>query len=444
MILVMTVVNLKKGYNLHLKGGISCSDVTKVVNCRMYAVVPEDFQGIIPRMDVREGDTVIQGDRLFHDRRYTEMVVTSPVTGVVKEIRRGERRKIEAVIIERSISDSVKTIDVNDDVKSVLLKSGLWACFLQRPYAVIPSPYVTPRDIFVTAFDSAPLAPDFSVLLKEKEQFIQKGIDVLASLTIGKVYVGIKPGMKLNLSGVVMNEFVGPHPAGNVGVQAANIKPVNKGETVWTLDLVTVARIGELFMTGKVPYDTLVAVTGSEVKNPGYVKCIMGARIADLIEENVKERENIRVISGNVLSGNMQHIDGYLRFPYRHVTVIKELNNPGEFMGWASLSLKKFSVYRSFFSWLCPKKKVALDAKLNGGERAIVMAGEYDKMLPMDIYAEFLIKAIIAYDIDKMEQLGIYEVAPEDFALCEFADTSKLELQRILREGLDKLRKEME
>ncbi len=439
----MAIIKLNKGYDLHLKGGISGDGITEVKS-HLYAVMPDDFQGVTPRMDVREGDEVKQGDIIYHDRRYTEISVTSPIAGVVKEIRRGERRKIEAVIIEKKEKDSVKKFEVTADVRQILLESGLWACMLQLPYAVVPSPNVTPRDIFVTAFDSAPLAPDFSVLLKGKESYIQKGVDVLAQLTNGNIYIGVRSGTFLNIQRAVITEFEGPHPAGNVGIQVANVKPVNKGDVVWTLDLITVARIGELFTTGEVPYDTIVAVTGSEVVAPKYVRCTMGATIADIIRDNVVENENLRIISGNVLTGKLQSVEGFLRYPYRQVSVIEELSNPGEFMGWASLSTNKFSVYRSFLSWLFPKKKVVLDAKLNGGERAIVMAGEYDKMLPMDIYAEFLIKAILAYDIEKMEQLGIYEVAPEDFALCEFVDTSKLELQRIVREGLDKLRKEME
>lgn len=440
----MAEIRLRKGYDLCLEGNITNTDI-KESSCDTYAVIPDDFQGVIPRMDVKEGDKVKSGDILYHDRKYAELAVTSPVAGTIKEIRRGERRKVEAIVIEKCVgSDSRKSFDANGDARKVLLESGLWACMLQRPYAIVPSPEVKPRDIFVTAFDSAPLAPDFAVMLKGKEQFVQKGIDVLASLTTGKVYVGTNETVSLSLKNAEVNTFIGPHPAGNAGVQIANIKPVNKGEVVWTLDIITVARIGELFTTGQVPYDTVVAVTGSEIATPQYVHCIMGATVKSIIGDNLNQKDNVRIISGNVLTGNTVGIDDYLRFPYRHITAIEEIENPGEFMGWASLSPNKFSIYRSFLSWLCPKKRVSLDAKLNGGERAIVMSGEYDRMLPMDIYAEFLIKSIIAFEIDKMEQLGIYEVAPEDFALCEFADTSKLELQRIVREGLDKLRKEME
>lgn len=440
----MAVINIKKGYDLPLVGGVN-TDIVTMIDSGIVAVIPDDFHGITPRMDVREGDVVKQGDKLYHDRQFADIAVTAPVSGIIKEIRRGERRKVEAIIIEKKVNDgSVKKFDISGDVKSVLLESGLWACMQQRPYAIVPNPEITPRDVFVTAFDSAPLAPDFAVVLKGKEQYIQKGVDVLSSLTDGNVYVGVKDENNLDLKGVEENLFVGPHPAGNVGVQIANIKPVNKGEVVWTMDLVTVARIGELFTIGQVPYDTIVAVTGSEVLTPQYVGCTIGASLSSVLAANLSSTNNKKIINGNVLTGYSSNIEDFLRFPYRHVTVMEKLSKPGEFMGWASLSTKKYSVYRSFFSWLCPKKRVKLDSKLNGGERAIVMAGEYDRMLPMDIYAEFLIKSIIAFDIDKMEQLGIYEVAPEDFALCEFADTSKLELQQIVREGLDKLRKEME
>lgn len=441
----MAVINLKKGHDLCLSGAVTGNDIMPC-DCDVCAVVPDDFPGVVPRPDVKEGDVVKIGDRLFHDRRYAEITVTSPVAGTVKEVRRGERRKIEAIVIEKCAnSQTAKQFDVSGDTKTVLLESGLWASMLRRPYAVVPSPEVRPRDIFVTAFDSSPLAPDLSVVLGGKVKYMKKGVEVLAKLTDGNVYVGVRAGFDADFGCAVVNVFEGPHPAGNAGVQAANVKPVNKGETVWTLDIVTVARIGELFTTGVVNFDTVVAVTGSGVKTPRYVSCTMGASVANLLAGNLAgDVNNLRVISGNVLTGNVTGVDGFLRFPYRHVTVIEELEQPGEFMGWASLSPKKFSVYRSFFSWLCPRKCVTLDSKLNGGERAIVMAGEYDRMLPMDIYAEFLIKSIIAFDIDKMEQLGIYEVAPEDFALCEFADTSKLELQRIVRDGLDRMRKEME
>lgn len=317
----------------------------------------------------------------------------------------------------------------------------------QRPYDVVPSPEVRPRDIFVTCFDSAPLAPSLTRVAGDDAKWIEKGVEVLRQLTNGNVYLGCREGEAIEAKGAVTNEFIGPHPAGNAGVQAANIDPVNKGEVIWTLDVVTVARIGHLFATGEMNYATTVAVTGSEVKEPKYVEAVIGCSISSLIEGNLSSAEGIepRVISGNPLTGQVVGAQGWLRAPYRQVTVIPEVAQKDEFMGWASLSPKKYSIYRDFTGWLLgmTRKPVKLDARLKGGKRAIVMSGEYDRMLPMDIYAEFLIKAIIAFDIDKMEQLGIYEVAPEDFALAEYADTSKLELQQIVRDGLDRMRKEM-
>ena len=440
----VTEVKLKKGYDLRLVGAIRSYFITPVT-CNEVAIIPDDYRGVVPRLDVKEGDNVMQGGVLFHDRKYADIVVTSPLTGIVKEIRRGDRRKIESIIIEKGEACEIKKFDLDNDAKQVLLESGLWACMRQRPYDIVPFPDVTPRDIFITTFDSSPLAPDYLLLIKGKEQYVQRGIDVLATMTEGNVYMGVKKGREVDFCNVIKIELEGPHPAGNAGVQISNVKPVNKGEVVWALDILTAARIGELFSTGYVSYDTVVAVTGARVLTPKYIRTIIGAPIADILANNIKvQKGEACIINGNVLSGKSSNLGDYLRYPYRHITVIDENDSPAEFMGWASLSLKKFSVYRSFFSWLNPNRKVNLDAKLNGGERAIVMSGEYDKMLPMDIYAEFLIKAILAFDVEKMEQLGIYEVAPEDFALCEFADTSKLELQRIVREGLDRLRREME
>lgn len=443
----MALLKIKRGFDLNLKGKITHDEVTMAQMSQTYAVVPDDFTGIIPRMEKKEGDTVATGEALYHDKNDEKIKVTSPVSGTVKQVVRGDRRKIMAVVIEPDEHhDNCKTFDTRENPKVLLLESGLWPMIRQRPYDIVPSSTVRPRDIFITAFDSAPLAPSLQVVLGDNEKYLSKAVEVLSTMTDGKVYLGFPTHYIIDDTGAEVNSFAGPHPAGNVGVQIANVKPVNKGEVVWTLDIVTAARIGKLFETGKVDYSTIVAVTGSGVYSPCYLKTIMGCQINALLKDNlIVDDKPKRIISGNVLTGVKETIDGYLHAPYRHVTVINELNKKDEFMGWASLSPKKYSIYRDFTSWIFGgrHKEVDLDAKLNGGERAIVMSGEYDKMLPMDIYAEFLIKAIIAFDIDKMEQLGIYEVAPEDFALAEYADTSKLELQRIVREGLDKMRTEM-
>ena len=441
----MAMIKLKKGYDLKLKGGIINDAIKEAPTPAHCAIVPDDFSGIIPRMEKKEGEQVKAGEALYHDKTEERIKVTSPVSGTVKAIVRGERRKIEQIVVECDGNDDHKKLDPSSPIDA-LLDSGLWAMLRQRPYDIVPSPDVTPRDIFVTCFDSAPLAPNLKLVLGDYISYLEQGVEVLSKLTTGSVYLGCRAGEELEAKGAETVAFKGPHPAGNAGIQAGNIKPVNKGEVIWTTDVVTVARIGKLFATGTVDFNTVVAITGEQVAEPRYIATVMGAPMGMLLEGLLSDNgKPNRIISGNVLTGQQVQLDGYLRAPYRHITVIPEFQKQDEFMGWASLSPKKFSVYRNFPGWLLGmnRKPMNVDARINGGERAIVMSGEYDRMLPMDIYAEFLIKAIIAFDIDKMEQLGIYEVAPEDFALCEFADTSKLELQRIVREGLDKLRKEM-
>ena len=443
----MALIKLKRGYDLRLKGKVESDQVT-AVKAGEVAIVPDDFAGIVPRMDKKAGDHVVVGETIYHDKSHEEIKVTAPTSGTLKEVVRGDRRKIMAITIEPDGHEDSRTFDTKSTVKELLLESGLWVMMRQRPYDVVPNPDARPRDIFVTAFDSAPLAPSLMAMPAVEDKYIARGVEALKTLTLGKVYIGCRPEQIIEAPEAVINTFMGPHPAGNAGIQAANIKPVNKGDTVWTLDIVTVARLGKLLATGKLDCSTVVAVTGSEVKTPQLVSTVMGARLADVLKGNLRDDDPAReqrIISGNVLTGTQATLEGYLRAPYRQVTVIPEVSKRDEFMGWASLSPKKFSVYRTFLSWLaCGKREHTLDAKINGGERAIVMSGEYDRMIPMDIYSEFLIKAIIAFDIDKMEQLGIYEVAPEDFALAEMACTSKLELQRIVREGLDKMRAEME
>lgn len=441
----MALIKLKRGFDINLKGKITDDNVVDSRASDTYAVVPDDFTGIIPRMEKKEGEKVAAGEPLYHDKGDEKIKVTSPVSGTVKQVVRGDRRKIMAVVIEPDNEARSVTFDTRENPKALLLESGLWPMLRQRPYDIVPSSSARPRDIFITAFDSAPLAPSLKKILGDDVKFLSKAVEVLSTMTDGKVYLGCSPNDPITDTGAETNTFSGPHPAGNAGVQIANVKPVNKGEVVWTLDVVTAARIGKLFETGKMDYSTVVAVNGPGVDQPSYMKATMGCKLSSLLDGRLSDSgKELRIISGNVLTGVRESIEGYLHAPYRHVTVINEINKKDEFMGWASLSPKKYSIYRVFTSGIFSRhKEVDLDAKLNGGERAIVLSGEYDNMLPMDIYAEFLIKAIIAFDIDKMEQLGIYEIAPEDFALAEYADTSKLELQRIVRDGLDKMRAEM-
>jgi Na+-transporting NADH:ubiquinone oxidoreductase subunit A len=439
------LIKLKRGFDINLKGKITDDNVVDSRASDTYAVVPDDFTGIIPRMEKKEGEKVAAGEPLYHDKGDEKIKVTSPVSGTVKQVVRGDRRKIMAVVIEPDNEARSVTFDTRENPKALLLESGLWPMLRQRPYDIVPSSSARPRDIFITAFDSAPLAPSLKKILGDDVKFLSKAVEVLSTMTDGKVYLGCSPNDPITDTGAETNTFSGPHPAGNAGVQIANVKPVNKGEVVWTLDVVTAARIGKLFETGKMDYSTVVAVNGPGVDQPSYMKATMGCKLSSRLDGRLSDSgKELRIISGNVLTGVRESIEGYLHAPYRHVTVINEINKKDEFMGWASLSPKKYSIYHVFTSGIFGRhKEVDLDAKLNGGERAIVLSGEYDNMLPMDIYAEFLIKAIIAFDIDKMEQLGIYEIAPEDFALAEYADTSKLELQRIVRDGLDKMRAEM-
>ena len=440
----MATVRLKKGFDISLLGGITDNTVGDTAAPQSVAVVPDDFHGIIPRMEKKEGEHVAAGEPIYHDKNHEAIKVVAPVSGTIKEVRRGERRHIDAIIIAPDGNGDSVSHNIMGDAEQVLMQSGLWVMMRQRPYDVVPSPGVRPRDVFVTAFDSAPLAPDLDVVMGDKRQFIAKGVDVLSGLTDGKVYIGMRDGQSIEAPGAVVTTFEGPHPAGNVGVQAANTVPVNKGDVVWTMDIVTLARIGELFTTGKVNHQTVVAITGEMVQQPRYVKTAMGADLQTVLKHETTNVAQSRIICGNVLTGLKVEADQWLRAPYRHITIIPENNHPDEFMGWASFNPNRFSIYRTFTTWLGGLGKArSFDSRIKGGERAIVRTGEYDAMLPMDIYGEFLIKAIISGDIDKMEQLGIYEIAPEDFALAEFADTSKLELQRIVRQGLDKLRAEM-
>lgn len=445
------LLSIKKGLDLRLAGGLDSDPSIATVVASTVAVAPPDFTGLVPKVDVAEGDAVKAGQPLVHDKTDEAIKLVAPVSGTVKAVVRGERRRVLRIEIEADgKGETVKfdTLKINhgrEASRELLKNSGLWAMMRQLPYAIVPEGDKTPRDIFVTAFDSAPLAADMAATVADKEKELAAGVKFLASLTDGKVYVSRRQGALADIPGAEMVDVKGPHPAGNVGVQIANLAPVNKGETVWELDVVTLWRIGALALTGVVAADTVVAVTGSEVKEPKLVKTAVGASIDSLLKNNVKtDGRDQRVISGNVLTGTIESRAGFLRYPYRQVTVIPEGDDVDEFMGWASISPKKMSQSRSFPGHFLFGKKFAPDARLLGGRRALIMSGEYDKYLPMDIMAEYLLKAIISRDIEKMEELGIYEIAPEDLALGEYADTSKIEAQKIVREGLDYLRKELE
>lgn len=438
-------IRIKKGLDIPLEG--AASDVTASDTLtEMYAIVPDDYPGYTWKTAVKAGETVKAGEPLLYAKEDENLCLTSPVSGTVQEVHRGERRKIEYVSVKSDGKDEqydFGKLDGKELQFAALKRSGLYSMMRQRPFDIVPMEGIKPRDIFVTALDTAPLAKP--LLTDAMLPYLEKGLQTLAQFTDGKVYLSVAAGSGITSQAAEVYEFSGPHPAGNVGTQIAAICPVNKGETVWTLDAVTAARIGKLMSEGKLDYTARVALTGADMKDPHIVITKVGASMSTLLKGQIKnESGHVRVISGNVLTGIKEDCEnGWLRWPYRQVTAIDEGDNADEFMGWASMNPKKYSVKRSFPAFLVGlNKPFKFDARIKGGHRAFIMSNEYDKVFPMDIYPEYLLKAIMAGDIERMEQLGIYEVAPEDFALPEFVDTSKQELQKIVRDGLDYLRKE--
>ena len=444
-------IKIKKGLDIPLLGKPDQVYRGHIIS-EYIKVFPDDFHGVTPKMLVKPGETVKAGNALFHSKNTPEVLFASPVSGEIFEIARGEKRKILYVAIKADNEISYEDFGVKDptmlsadEVKQSILKAGIWCLIKQRPYDVIARPEIMPRDIFVTGFDTAPLAPSYDFILKDREADLQAGFDALTKLTEGSVYLSISSNTQnprlRDAKNVVITEFEGPHPAGNVGVQINNIKPVNKGEIVWTLNALDVAIIGKLFNEGLVDLTRTVALAGSEVKQTGYYKMYVGTELTKIFQNNVTEGINLRYINGNPLTGALTSENGSLRANNSQVTVIPEGNEVNEAFGWASLSPKRYSAGCTYPH---RKKKYRLDARILGGPRTIVVSNEYDKVFPLDVFPEQLIKATLNFNIEKMEKLGIYEVAPEDFSLCEFVDTSKLELQKIIRAGLDMLRKEME
>ena len=445
------VIKLRKGLDINLKGK-AAKQKFSVKAAAQYALVPDDFVGMTPKVVVREGDKVKAGDALFVNKKQTDVKFASPVSGVVQAVVRGDRRKVLRVVVEADKDQQyvdfglkqVASLD-GDAVVKALLEAGLFGYINQLPYAVSTTPDQKPRAVFVSALRDMPLAGDFEYELQGNEEDFQTGLTALSKVAPVYLGIGAKQTSKAltEAKDVEVNVFDGPCPAGNVGVQVNNIAPVNKGEVVWTVDPTAVIFFGRLFRTGKVDLRRLVAVAGSEITKPEYAEVLVGQPIADLLEGRLAAKNHVRIINGNPLTGRKATMDDFVGGHTSEITVIPEGDNVDEMLGWILPRTNDFSVSRSYFSWLFGKnKEYALDARVKGGERHMIMSGEYDKVLPMDIYAEYLIKAIIAGDIDRMEQLGIYEVAPEDFAVAEFVDSSKLELQHIVRQGLDMLRKE--
>ena len=445
------VIKLRKGLNINLKGKAEAK-VVAIDASEVYGLVPDAFVGVKPKLVAKEGDVLKAGDALFVDKLHPEVKFVSPVSGKVTSVERGDRRKILSVQVtadkQQVYADfgkkNVSSLS-GEQVKVALLEAGLFAFFLQRPYAVTANPADAPKAIFVSTFCDMPLAADFEVALKGNEADFQTGVDALAK--IAKVYLGVKPSASSVLSNAKNAEvtvFEGKCPAGNVGVQINNVSPVNKGEVVWTLGAEEVIFIGRLFNTGKVDLTRTIAVAGSEIKAPAYVKALVGQQISSIVKGNIATDKKVRLIDGNPLTGLKVSETAFLGAHSTEITAIPEGDEADEAFGWIMPRFNQFSTSRTYCSWLMGNKEYSLDSRIKGGERHMIMSGEYDSVFPMDIYPEQLVKSIIAGDIEKMEALGIYEVAPEDFAVCEFVDSSKLELQRIVREGLDMLRKENE
>ena len=451
----MQTIKLKRGLNIPFEGAAALT-LGSVRRPEVFHIVPDHFPGITPKLLVKAGDDVKAGTPLFYDKAFEQMLFTSPVSGKVTEIVRGERRKILSIDIEADASVRYEKFDTKEDVKALLLKSGLWALLKQRPYDCIALPNKTPRAIFISSFDSAPVAPDYEFVLKGQLPVLQAAVTALSQLA--PVFVGLKAGSKApefrELKDCTLYEVAGPHPAGNVGVQLNNLAPLAKGETVFTVNIQDLAIIGRLFQKGIVDMQKKVALTGPLAYGRQYYNVLPGMPVSAIFKSNVHDECPCRYIAGNVLSGKQICPDKDIISLYdNQFTVLEDGADKAEFMGWLLPRFKDFNAGctdpaklfdNCFTQWLFGQKKYNWDARLKGGRRAIIVSNEYDKVFPMDIYPEYLIKAMIAGNIDRMEALGAYEVAPEDFALCEFVCTSKMPLQAIVREALDNLKKEIE
>jgi len=444
-------IKIKKGLDIKLAGAVDpAAKIEPAAKPRFVAVTPDDFPGFLPKPEVKEGDAVKAGSPLLRDKNDEKVKIVSPASGRVVAVVRGERRKIERVVVELDGSDAAlgfknSNIYSREAALDLLASTGMLARMRRRPYGIVPRTSETPRDIFVTAMDTAPLAASMQVIVAGHKAELEAGVKLLRELTDGKVYLSVGSDWTMGaVAGAEMVSVEGPHPSGNVGVQIAAISPINKGDVVWTLDVVTLYKIGVAAVKGMVDGSTVVAVAGSEVSKPALVSTLEGARIDSVVEGRLAKAEHhVRMISGNVLTGSAVTGEEYLRFPYRQITVIPEGDDVCEFMGWASMSPSKQSTSRTFPGHFLGRA-FSPDARILGGRRAMIMSGEYDKVLPMDIMTEYLLKAIIGRNIEEMEQLGIYEVIPEDVALCEYVDTSKIPVQQILQEGIEYMRKELE
>ena len=446
-------IRISKGLTIKLKG-VSEKQITDLPRTDVYALKPIDFHGIIPKLSVRVGDKVKAGDILFYSKANELVKFAAPVSGEISTITRGERRRILDIRIKADASDSFKDFGIKDprslsvdELKKHLSQAGCYPYFIQRPYDIIADPKESPKAIFISSFSTAPLAADQSFAMQGMEEAFQTGINAIGKLTDGKVHLSVdgkEPSFFDKVENVTIQRIIGKHPAGNVGVQINKIDPINQGERVWTISPQDVALIGRLFLTGKYDATRVIAFAGSEVEKPRYIKTKQGVKIEHLYNTcMVGSPADIRIINGDVLSGEKVRKNNFLSFYNTLISVIPE-GRHYTFFGWMPFTQNRlFSMSRTFFSWLTPNKEYALDTNMNGEDRAMVMTGEMEKVFPMDIFPMQLLKATLISDIEKMEKLGIYEVAPEDFALIDYTSSSKVEAQTIIREGLDLMIKEV-
>lgn len=441
-------IKISKGFDIKIVG--SAKEVIDAIGCsETVALKPSDFKNLSPKLLVAIGDEVLVGQKVFFDKDNPEVGIPSPVSGEVVEIVRAEKRRITHIkilsdAVPKSLEFKVPSLLSKESVTEILLESGCWAYIRQRPFDIIPNPSSSPKAIFVSLFDSAPLAPSFNYILEKEEVSLNKGLEALGHLCGGNIHVSKNNadsfnGLKLT-SGGEEHQFSGPHPAGNVGIQIHHIDPIKQGEQVWYVNAQDVKIIGELFLTGKYNPTRKVALVGSGVVDPQYYEVTTGQTLQSIIYKKILE-DNQRVILGNILTGETNNETDYLSFYTNQITVISEGNEP-EFLGWLLPGLQKLSLSRSYFSWLMPSKTYNLNTNTHGEVRPFVVTGQYEKVLPMNIMPNVLLKSILSQDIERMEQLGIYEVSEEDFALCEFVCTSKIDVQNIISEGLELIRKE--
>lgn len=446
-------IRIKKGLDIKLKGTAK-KEIFDLPRSEIYAIKPTDFYGVTPKLSVKIGTKVKAGDILFYAKQNENVKFAATTSGKIDAITRGAKRRILDIRIKADSVDSFKDFGIKDpnsmtaeEIKEHLSQAGCFPYFMQRPYDIIVNPNDTPKAIFISSFSSVPLAADQTFAMQGMEADFQIGIDAISKLTEGKVHLsvdGTKNSFFNNTKGVEIHKIYGKHPAGNVGVQINKIDPINQGEKVWTIKPQDVALIGRLFSTGKYDTTRVVAFAGSEVEEPRYIKTKQGVKIDHLYDKCITSAvSEMRIINGNVLSGRWVRKNNFLSFYNTLISVIPE-GNHYTFFGWMPFTQNKlFSMSRTFFSWLTPNKEYTLDTNMNGEDRAMVLTGEMEKVFPMDILPMQLLKATLAGDIERMEQLGIYEVIPEDFALIDFVSSSKVEAQSIIRQGLDLMIKEV-